>query len=37
LFSKDREKEGKKLDVWGGEEDLGGKEGGETMIRIYHM
>ena len=37
LFSKDREKEGKKLDIWRGGEDLGGNEGGETIIRIYHM
>ena len=37
LFSKDREKEGKKLDIWGGGEYLGGNEGGETIIRIYHM
>ena len=28
LFSKDRDKEVKTLDVWGGGEDLGGNEGG---------
>lgn len=25
------------MDVWGGGEDLGGDEGGDTVIRIYYM
>jgi hypothetical protein len=32
LFSKEREKENRKLRVWEGEKDLGGDGGGETMI-----
>lgn len=36
LFSKERKKEGVKLDREGGKEDLE-EEGGETEIRIYCM
>ena len=37
MYLKEREKESMKLDRWGGEEDLEGDGGRDTLIRIYCM
>lgn len=37
LFSKDRERKGMEFDGLGSRRELRGREGGESMIRVYSM